>query len=52
MRCQGPREGKAGQCLNIVVTSHFEWVQQRHLCQTNDPWLAPAAKCGDLYLNS
>lgn len=52
MRCQGPREGKAGQCFNIVVTSHFEWVQQRHLCQTNDPWLAPAAKSGDLYLNS
>ena len=52
MRCQGPREGKAGQCFNIVVTSHFEWVQQRHLCQTNDQWLAPAAKSGHLYLNS
>lgn len=52
MRCQGPRESKAGYCLNIVITLRFEWVQQRHLCKTNVTWVALAVKSGDPHLDS
>ncbi len=38
MRCQGPREGKAGYCVNIVITLHLERVQQRHPWKKNVPW--------------
>lgn len=52
LRCQGPRKGEAGNCLNIASTLLFERVQQKHLCETNVPWRALAAKCGDPYLEN